>query len=214
MKEMHDKQRLFEIIMVILTGLGKLVFVDYLNLKFIYVIAAILFWTGYFVNRVSRNRDLIKYWGLSFSNIKETSKIVGGVGIMVLCSFIVYGIDRHTIKLSWNILFVLITYPIWGLVQQFLMMSLFAGNLKDLGIKQINKVLIIILTATLFSIVHYPSFQLILATFIMAIFYSIIFLNKRNIIPLGIFHGVLGGIFYYVVLNRDPWLEFIAIINK
>jgi uncharacterized protein len=151
--------------------------------------------------------------GLSFSNTKETFKIVGIVGLIILCGFIVYGIDRQT-KLSWNILFILLTYPIWGLVQQFLMMSLFAGNLKDLGLKQINKVLIIIFTSVLFSIVHYPSFLLISATFVMAIFYSIIFLNKRNIIPLGIFHGVLGGVFYYVVLNRDPWLEFIAVINK
>jgi hypothetical protein len=36
----------------------------------------------------------------------------------------------------------------------------------------------------------------------------------RNIIPLGIFHGVLGGMFYYVVLQRDAWLEFIAVLQK
>jgi hypothetical protein len=210
---MSDKRRLFEIMMVILTGLGKLLFVDYLNLKFIYVLTAIIFWITYFFMRIRKDRTLITYWGLSFSNAKESFKIVSIVSSIILCAFIIYGIYYDTIKFSWNIILVLITYPIWGLVQQFLMMSLFAGNLKDFEFHYINKTLIILLTSFLFSIVHYPSLLLIIATFIMAIFYSILFLHKRNIIPLGIFHGFLGGIFYYIVLNRDPWLEFIAAIK-
>jgi hypothetical protein len=198
--------------MVIITGLGKLFFVDFLNLKFVYIITAIAFWCSYFVYRVSKNKRLINYWGLSFSNVKDTLKIVAIPGLIILLALIIYGI--FTIHFTWNILFVLITYPIWGLVQQFLMMSLFAGNLKDYNGKKINTSFIVIITSVLFSIVHYPSLPLILVTFAMAIFYSIVFLLKRNIIPLGIFHGVLGGMFYYVVLQRDAWLEFIAVLNK
>ncbi|MFO7445149.1 MAG: CPBP family intramembrane glutamic endopeptidase, partial [Ignavibacteriaceae bacterium] len=88
------------------------------------------------------------------------------------------------------------------------------GNLKDFEARNINNIAIIFFTSLLFSIIHYPSFLLIIATFIMALFYSIIFLRKRNIIPLGIFHGILGGLFYYFVLNRDPWLELISFIKK
>lgn len=200
--------------MVIFTGLGKLLFVDILNVKFLYIIAAISFWTIYFVIRVSKNKELIKYWGLSISNAKETFKIVAIVGSVMLGTFVIYGIFRNNLIFHWNIVIILLLYPIWGLVQQFLMMSLFAGNLKDYQKKHFNESLIVILTSILFSLVHYPSFPLIMATFIMAIFYSIVFLRRRNIIPLGIVHGILGGVFYYAVLNRDPWLEFIAILNK
>ncbi|HLO60347.1 MAG TPA: CPBP family glutamic-type intramembrane protease [Bacteroidales bacterium] len=198
--------------MVILTGLGKLIFVDFLNLKFVYIITTIAFWSTYFVYRVSKNKKLINYWGLSFSTISGTMKILAIPGLIILIGLIIYGI--FTIHFSWNILFVLITYPIWGLVQQFLMMSLFAGNLKDYEGKNINTAFIVIITSFLFSIVHYPSFALIAVTFAMAIIYSLIFLSKRNILPLGIFHGVLGALFYYVVLQRDAWLEFFSILNK
>jgi hypothetical protein len=211
---MTDRIRLFEILMVILTGSGKIIFIDFLEVKLIYIITVIVFWFIYFFWRVSKNRSLIKYWGLSFSNSKETFKIIGIIGTIVIISFIIYGIYKNTIQLRWSILFTLLIYPLWGLVQQFLMMSLFAGNLKDLKSGNINNFVIIGLTSFLFSIIHFPSVPLIIATFLMAIFYSIIFLHKRNIIPLGIFHGVLGGLFYYFVLNRDPWLELISSIKK
>ncbi len=211
---MPYKQRRFEIFMVILTGLGKILFVDVLDVKFIFIIAAIAFWVIYFLRRVSKNKELIKYWGLSFSSAKETFRIVTIVGLIVLGGFVMYGLFMGTYRFHWHLLVILLVYPIWGLVQQFLMMSLFAGNLKDYESKHFNKALIVVLTSILFSLVHYPSFHLIIATFIMALFYTIVFLRERNIIPLGIFHVVLGGVFYFLVLNRDPWGEFIDLLNK
>lgn len=212
--QVSNKRRIFEILAVIFTGLGKLLFVDFLDMKFAYIIVAILFWIGYFILRTARHKELIRYWGLSFFNAKDTFRIVGFIGFVVVCVFIVYAISRHTFVLSWNILFVLITYPIWGLVQQFLMMSLFAGNLKDYEGKQLHNFFIIGLTSVMFSVVHYPTLPLIAVTFVMAAFYSALFIHKRNIIPLGIFHGLLGGLFYYFILNRDPWLEFLKMIKK
>ncbi|MBN1185513.1 MAG: hypothetical protein JXB49_24720 [Bacteroidales bacterium] len=95
---MPDKQRRFEIFMVILTGLGKILFVDVLDVKFIYIVAAISFWVVYFIWRVSKIKELIKYWGLSFSNAKETFKIVALVGAVVLCVFVIYGMYSGTLR--------------------------------------------------------------------------------------------------------------------
>jgi uncharacterized protein len=39
------------------------------------------------------------------------------------------------------------------------------------------------------------------------VFYHAIQLKERNIYVLGLFHGWLGGFFYYMVLGRDPFLE-------
>lgn len=204
-----SRRRVFEIISVVITGLGKILFVDFLDLKFVFVNTAIIFWGLYLILRVTRHNDLIYYWGLSFSNIKATFKIVAPIGVIFTVLFLIYGYYCDTIILNRNIIFVLATYPIWGLIQQFLVMSLFAGNLKDYKRINLHDNTIVIITSCFFAIVHYPSFQLIILTFFMALFYSIIFLKKRNIIPLGFFHGISGGLFYYFVLNRDPWVEFI-----
>lgn len=59
----------------------------------------------------------------------------------------------------------------------------------------------------LFGGVHYPSGWLMLGTFVLALFYGWIYLRERNVYVLGIFHGWLGGLFYYTVLDRDPFLE-------
>jgi len=82
-----------------------------------------------------------------------------------------------------------------------------AGNMQDLNGQKLNKGIIILLAALLFAAVHYPFMWLMIATFVLAIFYGWIYLSERNIYVLGLFHGWLGGIFYYTVLERDPFLE-------
>jgi len=191
-----NNRRYLEIIAVMLTGVGKIVFTNFLNQKLIFVVVTVLFWAGYIIIRISANKDLIKYWGLSRSNIHATLKIAGTIGIIFIILFIFYGILISDAQPGWSILLILLTYPIWGMIQQFLVMSLFAGNLRDLKGVKINYYVILVVTGILFSMVHYPSVPLIVATFVMAIFYAIIFLKYRNIIPLGFFHGILGGLFY------------------
>ena len=77
-----------------------------------------------------------------------------------------------------------------------------------------NNLSIIFITATLFSIVHFPSKWLMIGTFLLALFYGYIYLKIKNIYAMGIFHGWLGAIFYYTVVNRDPFQEvFLKFIN-
>jgi uncharacterized protein len=204
------KRRKLEILCVVLTGLGKILIMDILNQKLPFIITVIICWICYFVYRTKKEKWLYKYWGLSFESSKELFKITASVGVIVITAIIIYGVYIKPIHWSIHILFVLIVYPIWGLIQQFLMMSLFAGNIKDLSIEHIRKSIIILFTSIMFSIVHYPSIILMIATFSMALIYSTLFLKYRNILPLGLFHGIIGGLFYYVILNRDAWVEFVV----
>ena len=109
--------------------------------------------------------------------------------------------------MTWHIIPILILYPIWGIIQQFLVIALVAGNFKDLKRPVISNSLIIIVTALLFGLLHYPFYWLILATFILALFYGYIYLRARNVYVMGIFHGWLGGLFFYTVVGRDPFAE-------
>jgi hypothetical protein len=46
-----------------------------------------------------------------------------------------------------------------------------------------------------------------IATFFLAAVYGWVYWKERNLYVLGLFHGWLGGIFYYTVLGRDPFVE-------
>ncbi len=209
-----DKARILEIAAVILTAIGKFIFMDFLNWRLLFVVFAIIGWSLYALYRYKREKNILKYWGFRTDNFKSTVKLMIPFAVISIISFLVIGFSQNTINLTWHILPLLITYPIWGSIQQFITIALIAGNLKDLNKKKLNKLSIIFITATLFSIVHFPSKWLMIGTFLLALFYGYIYLKIKNIYAMGIFHGWLGAIFYYTVVNRDPFQEvFLKFIN-
>jgi len=207
MIEIPNARRIFEICAVILTGLGKFIFVDILAYKFWYIILAILFWVGYILFRSLKNPNTLSYWGFHKHDFKKLFLKILPVAILAVIAFLVYGILNDTLIISWHILPILLLYPIWGVIQQFLMIGLVAVNLDDYKGIEIPRIIIVTLTAVLFSVVHYPSIPLILSTFVLGICYALLFLRYRNIWVLGIYHGWLGAFFYFFVLKRDSWLE-------
>lgn len=128
-------------------------------------------------------------------------------GVLSVLTFFVLGFLQGTIHLSWHLLPILIIYPIWGTIQQFLLIGLVTGNCQDLRNYSMPKAGILLLSALLFAGVHYPHYWLIVATFVLALFYGYIYLQARNVYILGLFHGWLGGFFFYTVVDRDPFVE-------
>ena len=202
-----NKRRILEICAVILTAIGKFIFMDFLNWRFLFVVVSILLWSTYIFNRSKKQKGKLKYWGFRTDNFKTVLKKIFPFGIISIIAFLNIGFIQGTINLTWHLIPILITYPIWGTIQQFLLISLVAGNLQDLKLKEIRSSVIILFSAMLFSIVHYPIGWLMIGTFILAIFYGYIYLRNRNLYVLGLFHGWLGGLFYYTVLNTDPFLQ-------
>jgi len=208
-----DQVRFFEISAAVITGLGKLLFFDVLNMHLVYIILACTFWISYLIYKNNQNKGILKYWGFTRSNFKHSFLKLLPYAIVSVIAFIVYGWVYDTLILNWHILIILLVYPLWGVIQQFLVVGLVAGNLNDQNKIPISKPLIILITACLFSIIHYPFTLLIFATFILAIVYSIEYLKERNLWVLGIYHGWLGCFFYYFVLNRDPFNEVFGMIQ-
>ncbi|WP_406682881.1 CPBP family intramembrane metalloprotease [Seonamhaeicola sp. MEBiC1930] len=206
-KLISDKIRIFEISGVILTAVGKFVFMDYLNWRLLFVVFAIISWGVYIFYRYKKERGVLKYWGFRTDNFKKVFKLMLPFALVSIITFLIIGYFNNSINLTWHVIPLLITYPIWGVVQQYLTISLIAGNLKDLKSKKLNNILIILITAVLFSIVHYPSIWLMIGTFILALFYGYVFLKQRNVYVMGVFHGWLGALFYYTVVDRDPFQE-------
>lgn len=202
-----DKRRVLEILCVTITAIGKFVFMDFLNFRFPYVAFVVLAWAGYVYYRYKEQPTILKYWGFRTDNLKKGILFLLPFAILSVVSFLIVGYFQKSINLTWHIIPILITYPIWGIIQQFLIMSLIAGNLHAIRSWKVPKVVTILLTAILFSVVHFPNIWLMSGTFVLALFYGFVFLKHGNIYALGIFHGWLGAVFYYTVVGTDPFAD-------
>jgi len=193
-------------IAVLITALGKFVSVNLLDIKLPYILLVTVFWVSYVIYRVRTHSGILTYWGFRKEGFGKTCKPLLGFALVVVAGFVIYAVYNDQLKLHWHLLAILLLYPLWGVVQQFLMMSLIAGNLKD-GKFGLKTGWIILLTSVAFSAIHLPTVLLAIATFFLALVYSFLFLKHRNLWPLGLFHGWLGAFFYWLVLNRDSWIE-------
>ena len=187
---------------------------DMLNQKLIFIVVAILFWSGYVMVQVRRNQSSLREWGFTAKNFWKSFMIISPVALICIGGMMLYADSNNTVLLNPHIIPILILYPLWGFIQQFLVVGLVAGNLKDLHSRKVPLPLIVLVTSVLFSLVHYPSTLLMIATFLLAIFYTIIYLRYRNLFSLGLFHGWLGCSFMFYVLNRDPWNEVFNSVMK
>ena len=199
--QITDRRRYFEMGAVVLTALGKFVFMDLLNWRFAFVAVAVLGWTIYVIYRKKQQPTLPNYWGFRKDTFWHAIRLMMPFGLLSVVAFCAIGWYQDSINLIWHILPILISYPIWGTIQQFLIIALVAGNLHDMKSLHAPKFVIILVTALLFSLVHFPSYWLMLGTFLLALFYGYIYLKVKNLYALGLFHGWLGALFYYTVVN-------------
>lgn len=125
-------QRFFEISAVIMTGVCKFVFVDMLPFKSWYIVTTCLFWIIYVFLRYQKHKDILKYWGFSKSGFRDTFRTLLPLAVLSIVGFVIYGMRQDVLVFNWHIIPTLLLYPLWGIVQQFLIVSLIAGNLKDL----------------------------------------------------------------------------------
>lgn len=197
--------RSFEIIAVTITALAKFLFYDLLDQRLIFILMMFAFWGFYIIKRIKQSPGSLKLWGFRTDNFKSVLKKVLPFAVISIAGCIAIGYYRDTINVHWHIVPLLFLYPIFGTLQQFLLMALVAGNLQDLN--RFRNHTIILLSSTLFGLLHYPYWWLVIGTFLLALFYSYIYLKSRNLYVLGILHGWLGAIFYYTVVDKDPFIE-------
>jgi uncharacterized protein len=202
-----DTRRKYEIAAVLITAAGKFIFMDFLQWKFPFIMASIFGWGAYVLYRSKKDSSILAHWGFRTDNFKKVLGLVLPFGIAAVAAFFMTGYFLDTINITWHIIPILLLYPVWGVIQQFLVIGLMAGNLQDLEKQKMSKPLIIFLTALIFGLVHYPYYWLMLGTFMLALFYGFIYLKERNVYVMGLFHGWLGGLFFYTVVNRDPFAE-------
>lgn len=207
MPKISDKTRWFEIAAVVLTGVLKFVLMDGLNLRFLYISMACSFWLVYVVYKAVNIKGILVYWGFTQHNFKKTFLELLPVGAVSVVIFFLLGNHLGKNILNWNILPILVIYPIWGVVQQFIIVGLISRNLADMKKFKLPIWSIVVITSIVFATVHFPYYHLVLGTFLLAVVYTILYLRGRNLIVLGIYHGWMGAFFFYTVMGRDAWQE-------
>ncbi len=201
------RHKIIEIAFAVLTAIGKVIFMDMLNWRLPFISIVIIGWISYILWQRKHHPERLKQWGFRLDTIGSVCKLVWPFAILAVCAFVAVGLWNNSIQWTWHIFPILLIYPLWGILQQFLVIALVAGNLQDFDEHKQRTPFILLGASTLFALIHYPHVWLIGGTFLLALFYGYVFLKERNIIVLGVLHGWLGALFFYTVLNRDPFIE-------
>jgi uncharacterized protein len=208
------RRRVLEIIAVILTALGKFVFMDFLDWKLPFILFVMAGWLVYVIYMKQRTSRVFKSWGFRTDNARQVTRKLLPLSLTAFVVFVFIGYVQGTINLSWHIIPVLVLYPAWGIVQQFLVIAMVGGNLKAINPGNRQRIVNITVTALLFGVIHYPYFWLMGGTFILGIVYGSIYFHSPNILVLGVFHGWLGALFFYTIVNRDPFIEIFGAVVR
>ena len=202
-----DKVKWFEISALVATGGLKFLLMDWLDLRAAYIAGICLFWLTYIYIKYRKDPSVIILWGIQKKNFKTTFLFLLPFATVFMAGIGIYGYLSEAILWNWHILPIFMLYPVWGLIQQFMVAGLVSGNLKSIKNPQFSNYQIILLTSSLFSLVHYPDGFLMLFTFMMQWVFTTAFLRWKNIWPLGIYHGWIATFLLYYVLERDLWME-------
>lgn len=199
---------IFECLCVLFTGIGKVVFINILDFRLPFIITSCLLWFAYALvkwnNRKKLKADIAKSSEKGFT---YTMKELLPYAFVLFLVFVSFGLLTKRSVVDHTIIYILLLYPVWGILQQYLVLGIFGKNLKILLGSLYSDWVVVLITAVLFSIVHYPSLILIGATFFLAIVYVSLFLRGRSMLAMGVYHGWLAAFFFYFVLERNPWLE-------
>lgn len=193
---------------VALTGAGHLTF-SALDASILFIPLATVGWGGYVYHRTRQNPRFLQEAGLTGRNLgpafREASLVAAGA-LVVMAGI---GAAQGSLVFDADMLPLLVLYPAWGVVQQFLVQRMVAGNLATARSWVGSPYAVTPVTATAFGAVHLPSWDLTAGTFGLGLIYTPLYLRHRNVLPLGLYHGWLGAFYYRWVLDRNPWADLV-----
>jgi len=186
------------------TAAGKFILADWLGFEGPFVVGAIAFWVLYVLLRYRTDPSILRRWGFRRTGLKE-GFVLSGVALLVGASFcIVYAVTTGGGIVNRNLTLILMLYPAWGLIQQFLLVAIFADNVMALTREKTPDFVIVMFSALLFSAIHIPETSLMIATFFLGAVSTLIFFRTRNLWAIGVLHGWFASLFYFLVMEKDP----------
>lgn len=186
------------------TAVGKFVLADWLGYELLFLLAAIGFWIVYVVSRALTDRAVVQRWGFQATGMREGA-VLTGIAMAAGGSFcVIYALFAGTALIHPNLILLLILYPLWGLIQQFMLVAVFADNVMALARGRASEFVVVMFSALLFAAIHFPETPLMIATFFLGAATTLIFFRTRNLWMIGVLHGWFSTLFYFLVMGHDP----------
>lgn len=170
----------------------------------LFVIAAVIAWSSYVYARARRDPAALARWGFRRQSFLPAFLATSSAAAVGLVSMALIAASRGQLRLHWHMLIAFVLYPVWGVIQQFMVQGLVAANLERAPSPWARPPLIVLVCATLFSLVHAPGREIMLGTFLLGGAFTPVYLRWHNLWPLGLYHGWLGLLFYFWVRGTDP----------
>ena len=204
-----SRRALLEMGAVALTGAGHLAF-SAADASAIFIPLAAAGWGGYVYYRAREDPNFLRRAGFTSENLGPAFRDASllAAGSLVLMAGV--GAAQGSLSLDADMLPALLLYPAWGLLQQFLVQGLVAGNLTETSGWVGSPYFITPVAAAVFGSVHLPNWKLAAGTFGLGLAYTPLYLKHGNLWPLGIYHGWLGTFYYFWVLDRNPWAMMVG----
>ncbi len=122
-------------------------------------------------------------------------------------AFAIYAAWQAQLQM-WHWLLSLALYCLWAAVQQSLFQFYLLGRLK-VFLAGLPILLICAINGLLFSLVHWPKYELILLTIPLGCYWSYLYWRDRLLLPLALAHGLLATSYYTHVLGVDLWQRWL-----
>lgn len=180
---------------------------DWLQWRGFYIAGIGIFWLGYVVIRIKNNKEQPALWGVRKEGFWPSMFFLIPFIVISILVCLVYAGVNNNLYFSWRILPVLALYPLWGIIQQFLMLGIISQNLGRLNSIKGNRYGIVLIVSVLFSLMHFPDFLLMIFTFCLEILFITVYFKWKNLWAIGIAHGWIATFLLYYVLERSLWKE-------
>ena len=198
------KKNLIEILIFLVFVVLYVFFKKEISGKYYFIIPAIILCGLSLRWDYRADKHILKTYGIRTDNLKEaTRRSVVLFGPMAIAILAIFPFTDNP-KPPPYFYFTIFLYPLWGLAQQFMFQSFFHSRLLKLGVAPWS----IFICTLVFTAVHWNSEKLRIFSFIGGLFFSYSFYRCPNILPLGIAHGILGAMVYYLLLGKDPLKHF------
>lgn len=204
-----ERNTYLEIAFLLITVILKFTFNDWLNFKAYFILAVCLFWLVYLYRKYKKYPEIIRIWGFQKKHFKESFLFLLPFAILSISGILIYGFYNHSDIFNWHVGPIFFLYPIWGLIQQFMIIGLVVGNLMAMKFIKLKNYQIALVASLLFGLVHYPSSFLMIYAFIMEMLFIMVYLKWRNLWSLALFHGWISGFLLFYVLERDLLIELL-----
>lgn len=172
------------------------------HVKTAFIVVGAVIWSGWAAARVRREPGVLRTWGFRADTLAPSLVPVGIATASALAAVALWAAAAGRLPPPPGFWPTLAIYPIWGVVQQFLLNAVLARRLRQV----LPEWAAWSLATAFFSLAHAPDVPLMLLAGAAGALWVPMYRRWPNLWLLGACHGVVGSAAWYGVLGRDAWM--------